>query len=178
MTDQDQNAGEHLAKQTASASDGDEPKDFSDTLKVAILSDASQWALENRERLHRARRNLMMFATVTVFLCIVNFKPQGFEAYGIKFEQIPDTVFFFFVAVVNIYIYWSYRNILKIARSARLLIDDIYKNIVHFNYLRNSSYENSRISRVSYNLWRNISPTIACAIAILSCFSRIFIFTA
>jgi hypothetical protein len=176
MTAQDQSAGEHLAKQAASASDGNDPKDFSDTLKVAILSDASQWALENRERLHRARRNLMMFATVTVFVCIVNFKPQDFEAYGVKVEQIPDTIFFLFVAVVNIYLYWSYRNILNVARSARLLIDDIYANIIDFEYLKNNSYENSKISRVSYNYWRNISPTIACSVATLSCFARIFIF--
>jgi len=168
-------AKEHNINKGETKLDEPDPKKFSDTLKAAILSDASQWALENRERLHRARRNLMMFAMLTVLICIINFTPQGFEAYGIKVEQLPDMIFFLFVAVVNIYLYWSYRNILSLAFSARRLINDIYESIICFDYLRNNSYENSKISRVSYNFWRSISPTIACAVAILSCFARIFI---
>jgi len=31
---------------------------------------------------------MMMFATVTVFLCIINFKPQGFEAHVQSWHQV------------------------------------------------------------------------------------------
>ena len=148
---------------------------LSEPVRLAILSDVSQWTLENQGRFHKARSNLMIIVAVSTIISMAGVLPSGIENFGIEFDSIPKFFIYAFIIIINIYSYWTYESYRRTHRIARGFLDEIYRKAIGFDHNGELKKRASQTSKSFYRLWNSVFPLIACLIAVISCLVRISI---